>query len=251
MRSLKTILSVLKRELYGYVTSPMAYVLMAFFVILNMAFGFLVSNFLKKGDASLTDFFMWHPWFYMLIGPALGMRLWSEEQRLGTMELLMTMPVAVWEVIVGKFLAACTVLLMALGLTFSMVVTVNLLGDPDTGVIFSGYLGSFLVGATALAITCAISAVTRNQVACLLISFFIILGLVLAGFPPFQDYLMRGTLLGIPLSPLAKPLASASFFYHSNLLGQGLLTIQSLVYFITLIAYCLFLTSVIIRSKRS
>ncbi len=242
MRSLKNIFTVFKREAYGYLTSPMAYVFMAIFVALSMAFGFLFSNFLKKGDASLVDFFQWHPWFYMLIGPALGMRLWSEEQRLGTMELLLTFPIHVWEVIVGKFLAACTILFGALALTFSMVITVHMLGEPDNGLILSGYLGSFLVGASSLAITCAISALTRSQVACLIIAFSVNLLLVLAGFGPIQDFL--GSALG-------KPLQLSSYLYHSNLLGQGLFKLQSLVFFLSIIGFSLFLTSVVIRSKRS
>jgi ABC-2 type transport system permease protein len=241
MRSLKNIFTVFKRELYGYLTSPMAYVFMAIFVALSMTFGFLFSNFLKKGDASLVEFFQWHPWFYMLIGPALGMRLWSEEQRLGTMELLMTFPVNVWEVIVGKFLAACAILAGALALTFSMVITVHMLGEPDNGLILSGYLGSFMVGASSLAITCAISALTRNQVACLIIAFLINLILVLIGFGPFQDF----------LGSAGKPFALTSYLYHSNLLGQGLFKLQSLVFFLSVIGFSLFLTSVVIRSKRS
>lgn len=251
MRSFKNILTVFKRELVGYLTSPMAYVFIAIFVLLSMAFGFLFSNFLKKGDASLVDFFMWHPWFYMLIGPALGMRLWSEEQRLGTMELLMTFPINVWEVIVGKFLAAASVLFLALLMTFPMVITVHMLGEPDNGLILSGYFGSFLVGTASLAITCAVSALTRSQVACLIVAFFINLLLVLAGFGPIQDFITKMDLAGASFGFLSKPLALISYLYHSNLLGQGLFKIQSLVYFLSVIVFSLFVTSVVIRSKRS
>ncbi len=249
MRSFKNILTVYFRELYGYLTSPMAYVFMAIFVLLSMAFGFFFPDFLKQGDASLVNFFVYHPWFYMLIGPALGMRLWSEEQRLGTMELLMTFPINVWEVIVGKFAAAATVLAMALGLTFSMVITVHMLGEPDNGLILSGYLGSFLVGASSLAVTCAISAITRSQVTCLILAFFINLMLVLAGFGPIQDFLTRLEIGGFGF--LAKGLSMSSYLYHANLMGQGLIKFQSLVYFFSVIGFSLFLTSVVIRSKRS
>ena len=247
MRSVKNILTVFKREAYGYLTSLTFYIFVAVFVILSMFFGFLFANFLKKGDASLVDFFMWHPWFYMLIGPALGMRLWSEEQRLGTMELLLTFPVTVWEVIVGKFLAACAMLALALAMTFSMVITVHMLGEPDNGLILSGYIGSFFVGAASLAITCAISSMTRSQVTCLIVAFFINLLLVLAGFGPIQEFLGR---LGV-FSVIAKPLAMCSYLYHSTLLGQGLFKLQSLVYFLSVLGFSLLLTSVIIRSKRS
>ncbi len=246
MNSINNILIVLKRELKGYFTNPMAYVLMFIFVILSMAFGFLISDFLKKGDASLTDFFNWHPWLYMIIGPAIGMRLWSEEQRRGTIELLLTMPVATWEVIVGKFAAACVVLLAALVATFSLIFTVNHLGDPDGGVIFSGYLGSFLVGATTIAITCAISAFTRDQVACLLISVVVIFFLVLGGFPPFQDFVGR-----LGMDGIAKAMANSSLMHHSGLASQGRIPLFSFIYFSSLIGFSLFLTSVIIRAKRS
>lgn len=246
MRSLKNIFTVFKREAYGYLTSPMAYVFMAIFVALSMAFGFLFSLFLKKGDASLVEFFQWHPWFYMLIGPALGMRLWSEEQRLGTMELMMTFPINVWEIIVGKFLAACLILAGALALTFSMVITVHMLGEPDNGLILCGYFGSFLVGASTVAITCAISALTRSQVACLIVAVSINLLLILAGFGPIQDFIG-----GLGLGSFGKFLASASYLFHSNLLGQGSFKLQSLVYFLSIIGFSLFLTSVVIRSKRS
>lgn len=246
MRSLKNILTVYKRELYGYLTSPMAYVFIAIFVLLDMAFGFLFSNFLKKGDASLVEFFMWHPWFYMLIGPALGMRLWSEEQRLGTMELILTFPISVWEVIVGKFLAAATILFLALVMTFPMVITVHLLGEPDNGLIWSGYIGSFLIGMASLAITCTISAMTRSQVACLIVAFFLNLLLILPGFQPMQDFISAS--LG---DAIARPLALCSYLHHSTLMGQGLIKIHSLVFFGSIIVFSLFLTSVIIRSKRS
>ncbi len=246
MQSLKNILTVWKREVQGYFNNALAYVLLFIFVILSMAFVFLISRFLQQGDASLVEFFRWHPWIWMIVGPAIGMRLWSEEQRLGTMELILTMPVATWEVIVGKFLAACTVLVAALVLTFSMVITVNTLGDPDGGMIWSGYLGSFFVGAAAVAVTCAVSAMTRSQVACLLISVTIIFFLVLAGFPPFQDFVNK-----FGLDWLSRMMAEISLMYHLSLMSQGLLKAQTFIYYLSLIGFCLFLTSVIIRSKRA
>jgi ABC-2 type transport system permease protein len=246
MQSVTNILTVMKRELKGYFGSMFAYVLIFIFVILSMAFGFIISDWLKKGDASLVDFFIWHPWLYMLIGPAIGMRLWSEEQRRGTIELLLTMPVATWEVIVGKFLAACCVLLAALVATSSMALTVYGLGEPDGGMMLAGYVGSFLVGAATIAITCAISAVTRDQVACLLVSVVIIFFLVLGGFQPFQDFMSR-----IGADWLASLMANGSLMQHSNWASQGRISLFSLIYFVSVIIFSLFLTSVIIRSKRA
>ena len=237
---------VLKRELVSYFTTPLAYVLIIIFCILSLGLCLFFGGFIERGDASLTSFFYFHPWIYMIFGPAIGMRLWSEEHRMGTTELLLTMPVSPWQAILGKFLAAFTVLAVTLLSTIGMVFTVLNLGEPDTGVILSGYLGSFFVGAATIAITCAISAMTRNQITCLLISVTICLILTLVGFGPITDFL-RGAKLGL----LADACNGVSLLWHSSELARGLMRFQSLVYFASVIGFCLFLTSVIIRSKRS
>lgn len=237
---------VFKRELTSYFTTPLAYVLIIIFCLLSLGLCLFFGGFIERGDASLTSFFYFHPWIYMIFGPAIGMRLWSEEHRMGTTELLLTMPISPWEAITGKFLAAFAVLAVTLLSTIGMVMTVYRLGEPDGGVIFSGYLGSFLVGAASIAITCAISAMTRNQITCLLIAVTICLVLTLIGFGPITDFL-RGARLGF----LADACNSISLLWHATELSRGLMRIQSIVYFLSLIGFCLFLTSVIIRSKRS
>src|ERR1043165_433314 len=155
-----------KRELSGYFTSPVAYVVIVIFLVMTgfFTFTFRLGNFFEAGQASLTSFFTWHPWLYLFLGPAVGMRLWAEERRVGTMELLLTMPVTAWQAIVGKFLASWLFLAMALALTFPIWITVNYLGSPDNGVIFCGYIGSFLLAGAYLAIASLTSAMTRNQV---------------------------------------------------------------------------------------
>src|SRR6186997_139437 len=139
------IVSIAKREVSGYFASPVAYVFIVIFLLLTGFFTFMVSDFFDRGQAGLEMFFAWHPWLYLFLVPAVGMRMWSEERRLGTIELLLTMPVTPWQAIVGKFLASWLVLALALVLTFPIVITVNYLGNPDNGVIVTGYIGSFLL----------------------------------------------------------------------------------------------------------
>ncbi len=160
MRIVKTIVM---RELSAYFASPVAYVFLVIFLLLTGFFTFTAGNFFERGEASLAAFFGWHPWLYLVLVPAVGMRLWAEERRSGTLELLLTMPVATWQAIVAKFLASWIFLLLALVLTFPAIVTVNILGDPDNGIIAAGYIGSFLLADAYLAVSCMTSAMTRIQ----------------------------------------------------------------------------------------
>src|SRR5262245_36348961 len=164
MMAWANIRAIVKRELGGYFTSPIAYVFLVIFLLLAGFFTFTVRRFFERGEASLVSFFTWHPWLYLFLVPAVGMRLWSEERRLGTIELLLTMPVTPWQAIIGKFLASWLFLALALVLTFPVAVTVNWLGDPDNGVIFAGYIGSLFLAGSYLAVSCMTSAMTRNQV---------------------------------------------------------------------------------------
>src|SRR6476619_1581089 len=154
MNAWTNIKAIMKRELGGYFTSPVAYVFLVIFLLLTGFFTFTVGNFFERGEASLVSFFTWHPWLYLFLVPAAGMRLWSEARRLGTMELLLTMPITAWQAIVGKFLASWLFLGLALALTFPVVLSVNYLGNPDNGVIFCAYVGSMLLAVAYLAIGC-------------------------------------------------------------------------------------------------
>jgi ABC-2 type transport system permease protein len=169
MRAWANIQTIAKRELGGYFASPVAFVFIVLFLFLMGFFTFMIGYLLERREASLYWFFYWHPWLYLLLVPATGMRLWSEERRLGTLELLLTMPITAWQAIVGKFLASWAFLALALALTFPVVLTVNYLGHPANGIIFCGYVGSFLLAGAYLAVSCLTSAMTRNQV----ISFII------------------------------------------------------------------------------
>ncbi len=238
--------AIMKRELGGYFTSPIAYVFLVIFLLLTGFFTFTVGNFFERGEASLVSFFTWHPWLYLFLVPAVGMRLWSEERRLGTMELLLTMPITAWQAIVGKFLASWAFLGLALLLTFPVVITVNWLGDPDNGVIFSGYVGSLLLAGTYLAVSCMTSAMTRNQVISFILSVMICLFLILAGYTPVTDLLTRFA------SPVVVEIIAAfSVMTHFEGFQRGVLDMRDVIFFASVIGFALFTTGVIIRNQRA
>jgi len=186
---MSNIVTIAKREVRGYFSSPVAYVFIVIFLLLSGFFTFMVGGFFDRGQASLEGFFAWHPWLYLFLVPAVGMRMWSEERRLGTIELLLTMPITPWQAIVGKFLASWVVVALALVLTFPIVITVNYLGHPDNGVLIAGYIGSLLMAGAYLAITAMTSSMTRNQVVSFIVSVVLALFLILAGYPPVTNML--------------------------------------------------------------
>ncbi|MEO7319321.1 MAG: ABC transporter permease subunit, partial [Chthoniobacteraceae bacterium] len=191
MSGLSNIKTIAKREIAGYFSSPVAFVFIVIFLLLSGFFTFMVAGFFDRGEANLMPFFTWHPWLYLFLVPAVGMRMWSEERRLGTIELLLTMPITTWQAIVGKFLASWAVIALALALTFPVVVTVNYLGSPDNGVVLAGYIGSLLMAGAYLAISAMTSAMTRNQVVSFIVAVVLSLFLILAGWPPVTDLLVQ------------------------------------------------------------
>lgn len=248
MNSWTNIKTITKRELGAYFNSPVAYVFIVIFLLLCGFFTFMLGGFFERREASLQAFFVWHPWLYLFLVPAVGMRLWSEERRQGTMELLLTMPVTAWQAIVGKFLASWLFLAVALLLTFPVVISVNYLGNPDNGVILSGYVGSFLLAGAYLAITCLTSAMTRNQVISFIVSVVACLLLIMAGWPPIINLLL--TLSWVP-DWLVNGVAAFSFVPHFDGLQKGVLDSRDLLFFVSMIGFCLFTTGVIIRNLRS
>jgi ABC-2 type transport system permease protein len=221
-------------------------VFLVIFLLLTGFFTFTVGNFFERGEASLVSFFTWHPWLYLFLVPAVGMRLWSEERRLGTLELLLTMPITTWQAIVGKFLASWVFLGLALALTFPVVITVNWLGDPDNGVIFAGYLGSFLLAGAYLAVSCMTSAMTRNQVISFILSVLICLFLILAGYTPVTDLLTR---FANPV--VVQVIAAFSVMTHFEGFQRGVLDMRDVIYFVSVMGFALFTTGVIIRNQRA
>ena len=246
MNAWSNIKAIIKRELGGYFTSPIAYVFLIIFLLLTGFFTFTVGSFFERGEASLVSFFTWHPWLYLFLVPAVGMRLWSEERRLGTIELLLTMPVTTWQALVGKFLASWLFLALALALTFPVVITVNYLGHPDNGVIFTGYVGSLLLAGAYLAVTCMTSAMTRNQVISFIVAVLICLFLILAGYEPVTGLLSR-----FASARVVDLVAAFSVMTHFEGFQRGVVDLRDVVFFASVMGFALFTTGVIIRSHRA
>lgn len=247
MNAWANIKTIAKRELGAYFASPLAFVFIVIFLLLCGFFTFMVGGFFERGEASLSaSFFLWHPWFYLFLVPAVGMRLWAEERRVGTIELLLTMPITAWQAIVGKFLASWLFLGIALLLTFPIVITVNYLGSPDNGVIFAGYVGSWLMAGAYLAISCITSAMTRNQVVSFIISVMICLFFILAGFTPVIRLLE-----GWAWPWLVDTITSFSVITHFDGFQKGVLDSRDILFFLSLIGFSLFTTSVILRGHRA
>ncbi len=239
---------ITKRELGGYFASPVAYVFIVIFLVLTGFFTFSeqLGGFFLRDEASLNSFFSWHPWIYLFLVPAVGMRLWSEERRQGTLELLFTMPISTTQAILGKFLAGWAFLVIALVLTFPTVLTVRYLGEPDMGVIFTGYLGSVMLAGSYLSISCMTSALTRNQVISFILSAVLCFFLILAGWPPVTDLLVEWA-----PKYLMSIISSFSVVTHFFSFRRGVIDSLDVVFFLSLIGFCLFTTSVILRSLRT
>lgn len=243
---MKSIWTITKRELAGYFNSPVAYVFLVIFLLMTAAFTFLIGQFIDRGQATLQAFFMWHPWLYLFLVPAVGMRLWSEERRLGTMELLLTMPITLWQCIIGKFLASWIFLTLALAMTFPIWITANYLGDPDDNIIVTSYIGSFFLAGAYLSITSMTSAFTRNQVISFILSVVICLFLVLCGWPPVTDVVET-------LAPrsIVEFVAAFSVMPSIEQFNNGQIDSRAVIYFLSVIGFPLFATSVIIRGLRA
>ena len=243
--ALPKIKAIAKRELRAYFSSPVAYVFIVIFLLLTGFFTFMAGNFFERGQANLDSFFMWHPWLYLFLVPCVGMRLWAEERRVGTLELLLTKPITPWQAIVGKFLASWIFLALALALTFPVCITVNYLGSPDKGVIVAAYVGSVLMAGAYLAISCMTSAMTRNQVISFILSVVICLFLVLCGFPSVTNLLTR---LDKPW--LVDLVASLSVMTHFEPFTTGMVDSRDVIFFLLIIAFALFTNGVLIRSHQ-
>ncbi len=247
MNSWANIKTIAKRELGAYFTSPLAYVFIVIFLLLCGFFTFMIGGFFERGQATLAQsFFDWHPWFYLFLVPAVGMRLWAEERRVGTLELLLTMPVTAWQAIVGKFLASWVFLGLALLLTFPVVMTVNYLGNPDNGVILTGYIGSWLMAGAYLAISCITSAMTRTQVVSFIISVVVCFFLILCGFAPVVRFLE-----GWASPTMVDFITSFSVITHFDGFQKGVLDSRDVLFFLSVIGFSLFSTSVILREHRN
>lgn len=243
---MKNVTTIMKREMYGYFSTPVAYVFIVIFLFLTGIFTFYIGGFYERGQADLEPFFRFHPWLYLFLIPAISMRLWSEERKTGTIELLMTLPISIQEAVVGKFLAAWLFSGIALGLTFPMWISVNYLGDPDNTVIFASYLGSFLMAGGFLAIGSCISAMTKNQVIAFVISVVICFLFILSGFPLVLDFFT-----GWAPQILVNAIASLSFMTHFDSIQKGIIDFRDMVYFSVMIVFWLYANVVTIESKKA
>jgi len=238
--------AVLRRELAAYFATPLAYVFIVIFLFITALMTFYVGNFIDRGQADLSTFFLFHPWLYLFLIPAIAMRLWAEERRSGTIELLMTLPMPLWAAVVGKFLAAWLFAVIALGLTFPMWLTVNFLGNPDNGVILAGYVGSALMAGGYLAIGACISALTKNQVIAFVVSVAVCFLFTVSGAPMVLDALTAWA-----PRPLVDAFASFSFLNHFQAISQGVIDLRDLVYFLALIAFWLFAGAIAVEARKA
>lgn len=237
---------IARREFAGYFATPLAMVFLIVFVALTGAFTFYLGGFFERGQSDLTPFFQYHPWLYLLLVPAVAMRLWAEERKSGTIELLMTLPISPWEAILGKFLAAWAFIGVALILTFPMWITVNVLGSPDNGVILMSYLGSFLMAGAFLAIGSAISALTKNQVIAFIVSATLCFLLVMSGLELVLNVLRTWT-----PAFLVSAVSSMSFLSHFDRVTKGVLDMSGLVFYLSLIAFALFANRIFVELKKA
>jgi ABC-2 type transport system permease protein len=244
--SLDNIRILARREFAAYFATPIASVFLVIFVALTGAFAFYVGAFFDRGQADLSSFFTYHPWLYLLLVPAIGMRLWAEERKTGTIELLMTLPVSPWEAVIGKFLAAWAFIGLALALTFPMWITVNVLGRPDNGVILASYLGSFLMAGAYLAIASCISALTKNQVIAFIVAATVCFLLVMSGLDLIQN-LFRGW---APAS-LVSAIGSLSFLAHFDSITRGILDLPAILFYVSVIVFALFANKIVVDQRKA
>jgi ABC-2 type transport system permease protein len=238
--------AVFKREFAAYFSTPVAYVFIVIFLFLMGIFTFYLGAFYERNQADLEPFFRFHPWLYLFLIPAIAMRLWSEERKTGTIELLMTLPIPTWQSVIGKFLAAWCFTAVAIILTFPIWITVNYLGKPDNTVILASYIGSLLMAGGFLAIGSCISGLTKNQVIAFVISVVICFLFLLSGFPLVLDFFRSWA-----PQTVVNAIASFSFLTHFESIKKGVIDIRDLIYYVALIAFWLYANVVVVESRKA
>jgi ABC-2 type transport system permease protein len=238
--------ALFRRELRSYFATPVAYVFIVIYLVLMGTFTFYLGRFYERGQADLSSFFNFHPWLYLFLVPAISMRLWAEERKTGSIELLMTMPITAWQAVLGKFLAAWAFTGIALALTFPVWITVNYLGNPDNGAILAGYVGSMLMAGGFLAIGACLSATTRNQVIAFVITIVVCFGFLLSSFPMVLDLFS-----GWAPQALVDGIASLSFLTHFANISKGVIDFRDLVYFGLLIGSFLYANTIVLQWRQA
>jgi ABC-2 type transport system permease protein len=237
---------ILRRELASYFATPLAYVFLLIFLVLANLFTFYLGGFFERGQADLNPFFSYHPWLFLFLIPAVSMRLWSDERRSGSIELLLTQPITLWQAVVGKFLAAWAFTVLALALTFPLWITVNYLGSPDNGAILAAYIGSALLAAGFLSIGSLASALTRNPVVAFIVAVAACFAFLVAGYPLVLDAFRSW-------APqfLVDAVGTLGFLTHYEAISKGVIDVRDLIYFALLIGWFLLATAVVLDVRKS
>ncbi len=243
---MRNIIAIFKRELGAYFATPVAYVFIVIFLFLTGIFTFYLGGFYERGQADLEPFFVFHPWLYLFLIPAIAMRLWAEERKSGSIELLMTLPVSLSQAVIGKFLAAWCFTAIALALTFPIWITVDYLGEPDNTVIVVSYVGSLLMAGGFLAIGSCISALTKSQVIAFVVSVVICFFFILSGFPVVINFFQ-----GWAPQAIIDLISSFSFLTHFDSIQKGVIDLRDVIYFGTLIGFWLYANTVAIEVKKA
>ena len=238
--------TLFRRELQSYFATPIAYVFIVIFLVLINTFTFYLGNFFERSQADLSSFFVFHPWLYLLLVPSIAMRLWAEERKTGSIELLMTLPITPWHAVLGKYFSAWAFTGIALLLTFPIWITVNYLGDPDNGAIVAAYIGSFLMAGGFIAIGSCLSATTRNQVIAFVITVVVCFIFLASGFPMVLDFF---TSWGPQF--LIDGIASISFLTHFENISKGVIDFRDVIYFGLLISTFLYANTIVLSWKQA
>jgi len=240
------IYTIFRRELTSYFLTPLAYIFIVIFLAMAGTFTFFVGSFFTRGQADLQPFFQFHPWLYLFLIPAITMRLWAEERKTGSIELLLTLPISITAAVLGKFLAAWCFTGIALALTFPMWITVNVLGNPDNGAILAGYAGSFLMAGSFLAVGAAISPLSKNQVIA-----FVVTSVVCFIFTVGGTGVVLNFFSGWAPTLLVDTIAQMSFMTHFNAISRGVIDARDMVYFASVIGFFLFANAILVDLKKA
>ena len=236
---------IIKRELAAYFATPLAYVFIIIFLAISGALTFFMGAFFERGQADMSSFFTFHPWLYLFLIPAVSMRLWAEERKTGTVELLLTLPTPTWTIVLGKFVAAWIFIGIAVTMTFPLWITVNYLGEPDNGVIVASYIGTLIMAGAYLAIGSCLSAVTKNQVIAFIISSVVCFLFLMSGLELVQSFFQ-----GWAPEFVLDALRSLSFLTHFNTIIRGVIDLRDVVYFASMIGVFLFVNTAIVDLTR-
>jgi ABC-2 type transport system permease protein len=242
---MRNIFIIAGRELGGYFAIPVASVFIIIFLVLQGSLTFNLGSFFDRGQADLNPFFTFIPWVFLLLVPAITMRLWAEERRLGTIELLLTLPITQAQAVLGKFFAAWAFCAIALLLTFPVVITVNILGRPDNGVIASGYVGSLLVAGAFLSVGAALSAATKNQVIAFVLAVAVCFVFAVASYPVVTDFLSQNLPV---LADIARRIAVIDRFQDFT---RGIVSLRDVIFFVTFIGFWLFVNTVLVDQRKA